>query len=77
MADNLIAVPPQNTSCCCPACGHAAKDNRQTQAKFECVKCGYQNHADVVGAINALKRNQEILVAQEKLNQSRVCPQHL
>ena len=61
---HLIAVPPQNTSRCCPACGHTSKDNRQTQENFECVDCGYQNNADVVGAINVLKRGQEILAAQ-------------
>ena len=61
---HLIAVPPQNTSCCCPACGHTAKDNRHTQSLFECVECGYQNNADVVGTINVLKRGQEILAAQ-------------
>ena len=62
----LIPVPPQNTSRCCPACGYTAKENRQTQSKFECVECGYQNNADVVGAINILKRGQELLAAQQK-----------
>jgi len=51
----LIAVPPQNTSRTCPACGHVSKDNRQTQADFACVECGYENNADVVGAINVLR----------------------
>ncbi len=60
---HLIAVPPQNTSRCCPACRHTSKDNRQTQENFECVECGYQNNADVVGAINVLKRGQELLAA--------------
>lgn len=50
----LIAVPPRNTSRMCPCCGHVSKDNRTTRAKFECVECGYANHADVVGAINIL-----------------------
>ena len=59
----LIAVPPQNTSRCCPACGHTAKDNRQTQAVFECMACGYTENADVVGAINVLKCGQAILAA--------------
>ena len=44
--------------------GHTTKDNRQTQANFECVECGYTENADVVGAINVLKRGQEILAAQ-------------
>lgn len=60
----LISVPPQNTSRCCPACGYTAKENRLTQADFECAECGYQNNADVVGAINILRRGQEILAAQ-------------
>jgi len=51
----LIAVPPKNTSRTCPACGHISADNRQTQARFECVDCGYENNADVVGAINVLR----------------------
>ena len=54
----LFAVPPQNTSRTCPCCGHTAKENRQTQANFECVECSYQNNADVVGAINILRRGQ-------------------
>ena len=60
----LIAVPPQNTSRCCPACEHTTKDNRQTQAQFECVQCGFTENADVVGAINVLKRGQALLAAQ-------------
>ena len=59
----LIAVPPQNTSRTCPSCDHVSAENRQTQAKFACVQCGYENHADVVGAINVLKRGQAILAA--------------
>jgi len=51
----LVAVPPQNTSRTCPACGHIAKDNRQTQADFVCIECGYANNADVVGAMNILR----------------------
>src|SRR5574343_1447803 len=49
---HLIAVPPQNTSRTCPCCGHVSKDNRQTQAKFECVECGFDEHADDVGRSN-------------------------
>jgi putative transposase len=52
----LIAVPPQNTSRTCPACGHVSAENRQTQARFACVECGFEGNADVVGAINILAR---------------------
>jgi len=61
---HLVAVPPQNTSRTCPCCGYTAKENRQTQAVFECVECGYTENADVAGAINILRRGQEILAAQ-------------
>jgi putative transposase len=52
----LIAVPPHHTSQSCPACRHVATENRRSQAQFRCVECGYENHADVVGAINILER---------------------
>ena len=51
----LIAVPPQNTSRTCPCCSHVSADNRQTQARFACVECGFEDNADVVGAINVLR----------------------
>jgi putative transposase len=54
----LIAVPPQYTSQTCPNCGHACAENRKTQAVFQCVRCCYGNHADMVGAINILRAGQ-------------------
>lgn len=51
----LIKVPPQNTSRTCPSCGLVAKENRKTQAHFRCVECGFEEHADLVGAINILR----------------------
>ena len=52
---HLIAVPPQNTSRTCPDCGRVSSDNRQTQARFACVACGFEENADRVGAINVLR----------------------
>jgi putative transposase len=57
----LILVPPQNTSRTCPCCGHISEDNRPTQDKFECVKCGFKDNADLVGAINILSRGMQLL----------------
>ncbi len=51
----LIAVPPQNTSRTCPACCHVSADNRPSQAQFQCVECGFEANADLVGAINILR----------------------
>ncbi|MBC9730179.1 RNA-guided endonuclease TnpB family protein [Streptomyces sp. TRM68367] len=56
----VIPVDARNTSRTCPpeigGCGHVAKENRVTQAKFECVRCGLVENADRVGALNVLHR---------------------
>ncbi len=61
----LVAVPPHNTSRTCPACGRVTAENRQTQAHFECVNCGYENNADVVGAMNILARGLRVAACGE------------
>lgn len=40
------------TSQRCSACGHTAKENRKSQAAFDCQSCGYQDNADVNAAKN-------------------------
>ncbi|GGT34148.1 transposase [Streptomyces atratus] len=52
----MIPVDPRNTSRTCPDCGHVAKENRVTQARFKCSACGFTAHADHVGALNVLNR---------------------
>lgn len=52
--DNCVAlaeVPPAYTSQHCPACSHVEKGNRRG-AVFRCRLCGYEQHADLVGARN-------------------------
>ncbi|MGP4088169.1 RNA-guided endonuclease InsQ/TnpB family protein [Streptomyces sp. KR55] len=53
---SVVAVDPRNTSRTCPSCGHVAKENRLTQAKFQCTACGMTANADHVGALNILNR---------------------
>lgn len=60
----LMSVPPQNTSRTCPACSHVATENRQTQAEFRCVECGFEENADVVGAVNILRAGLARLACQ-------------
>ena len=60
----LIAVAPKNTSRTCPICHHVSADNRQVQAQFLCVKCGFEENADVVGAINILRAGLARLACQ-------------
>jgi putative transposase len=50
----LIKVDPKHTSQKCSCCGHISKENRQSQAKFECVECGSQKNADHNASINIL-----------------------
>lgn len=52
----VIPVDARNTSRTCPECGHAAKENRVTQATFQCTACRFSANADHVGATNILNR---------------------
>ena len=67
----LLAVPPQNTSRTCPCCEHVSRDNRKTQAQFECIACGYKNNADVASAMNILERGHRLLACGEMAHISR------
>ena len=44
-------VNPANTSRRCSTCGFTHPDNRDDE-DFECLKCGYENHADYNAAKN-------------------------
>ncbi|RDZ96642.1 transposase, partial [Haloferax sp. Atlit-6N] len=56
-----VQVDPRNTSQRCSTCGFTHEDNRDGE-DFECLKCGYENHADYNAAKNIglryLRRNQ-------------------
>jgi putative transposase len=60
----LIKVNPRFTSQTCSQCQHVAKDNRQTQSKFECVKCRYVANADFNAARNILAAGHAVLSAE-------------
>ena len=45
-------IDPSYTSQTCARCGHVDKENRQTQEKFICTKCGFELNADHNAAIN-------------------------
>ena len=52
----LVLVPAAYTSQACHKCGHVAKENRESQAVFKCVECGYKANADTNAAKNILGR---------------------
>jgi len=51
---NVVKVAPHYTSQMCAQCGHVDKQNRKTQADFECTACGHRDNADVNAALNIL-----------------------
>ena len=52
---HLHYVNPKYTSRTCPVCGHIDKRNREGTV-FKCVKCGFEDNADINAAKNILKR---------------------
>ena len=58
---NVEQVDPENTSRRCSHCGFTHPDNRDSES-FECLNCGYENHADYNAAktiaLRYLRRNQ-------------------
>ncbi len=52
----VVLIDPRNTSRACSACGHIAKANRPSQARFSCQQCGYTTHADFNAAQNIRSR---------------------
>ena len=53
---HLVEVAPQHTSQRCHQCGHIAAENRETQAVFCCIRCGYTGNADYNASVNILTR---------------------
>jgi len=48
----MVLVNPAYTSQTCSRCGHCERANRQSQARFLCVSCGFSAHADANAAVN-------------------------
>ena len=67
----LIKVNPRYTSQTCFKCKHVAKENRRTQAEFECVECGYIANADVNAARNILAAGHAVLSVEGRCSKGR------
>ncbi|SFM82456.1 RNA-guided endonuclease InsQ/TnpB family protein [Methylobacterium pseudosasicola] len=52
----VVTVPARFTSQTCAACGVIDARSRESQARFRCVGCGHDDHADVNAAINIKRR---------------------
>ena len=60
----MIGVDSRHSADRCEACGHAARENRVTQAVFRCVRCGHDAHADE-HARNTLRAGLALLAADQ------------
>lgn len=59
----VVTVPAAYSSQECRQCGHTASENRESQAEFACIKCGYIDHADTNAAHVILSRGEHALAA--------------
>jgi len=60
----FVQIPAAYTSATCRICGHCEKANRQSQAVFECLKCGHVENADANASKNILRLGLESLGIQ-------------
>ena len=67
----LIKVNPRYTSQTCFNCKRVAKENRQTQASFECVKCRYVANADFNTARHILAAGHAVLSVEGGCSKGR------
>ena len=64
--NRLIFVNPAYTSQTCSKCGYCAKENRESQADFECGQCHARMNADLNAAKNILKRGLDHLLGLDE-----------
>lgn len=61
----VVKIKPQYTSQRCSKCGYIDKNNRPTQKKFTCLKCGYSANADFNAARNISTREIDKIIDNE------------
>lgn len=64
---HVVRVNPAYTSQTCPACEHVAPENRESQAVFQCQRCGHAGHADVIASENIRRRGVAVLQTRAHL----------
>ena len=62
----LHLVDPRNTSRTCSVCGHCAKENRKSQAAFQCVQCGHRMNADINAAITIARASVMVPIVESE-----------
>jgi IS605 OrfB family transposase len=60
----VVFIKPEYTSQICPKCDAVDSKSRydpKDKTKFKCTSCGYEIHADLVGAINIARSTNYVL----------------
>ena len=52
----VLKIDPRDTSRRCYSCGHISEYSRVKQAIFDCIKCQYEEHADVNACCNIARK---------------------
>jgi putative transposase len=60
----LFLIDPKYTSQTCSSCNSTTKDNRKSQALFECVSCGHTENADTNAAKNIKDISKKLILPQ-------------
>ena len=71
----LVKVDPKYTSQTCSSCGHVAKENRLTQANFNCIECGFSENADINASRNILAVGHTVLSVEGGCGKGRLVKQ--
>ena len=61
----IVYINPKCTSRRCSKCGYIDKDNRLTQASFECLKCGFKENADYNASQNISIRDIDKIINED------------
>ena len=64
----VIHVDPHHTSQQCSTCGNIDKHSRKDQASYECIRCGFAEHADTNAARNIALRGEARWAAVKRPN---------
>ena len=67
----VLAISAAYTSQRCACCGHTARDNCQSQSKFECQIGGCTANADINGARNILAAGHAVLAYGGRVQSDR------
>jgi predicted RNA-binding Zn-ribbon protein involved in translation (DUF1610 family) len=62
------------TSLTCPECGYKDRANRATRSTFRCQRCGFEQHADVVAAMNIAAKASGMFAIAPRDCENPACP---